>query len=432
MSDAETTELTNQNIIDAVREEGSIAAVARKAQLAPSTLKDRIAREGIKDEVEQARDEHTRALLADQEEDDEAEGIPEVEVLRQRLKDHERRQREQRQEDVAEERLYQRLEGAISRARVSYDPPTISDRERRDPHQFLALFSDTHAGEVVDAEATLGMNEYDWEVMMRRMQKFQKSIISYQRNRPYPIRVLNVALLGDMLSGDIHDELQITNDRTIDEAVVDLSFDISAWLEAFIPHFERINVIGVPGNHPRRARKPQAKLQHNNADWLLYRFIESRLESYKTENDEPIFSWNFPRSSYAVAQLAQDPDQRPGGWRFLFMHGDGIRTTMPGVPWGGVVRRVTTLEQQFSKAGMPIDYVALGHFHTVNALDGVGTKTFLNGSVKGVDEYSLNQFGSGRPPTQTLLTLHPRNGVTDLSYIDLEPTHPAADALRQP
>lgn len=330
------------------------------------------------------------------------------EILEQQVSELQSELKSTRKDTVLEERLFERFSQAIEVVEPRYVEPKVGEKDY-DPHEFVLLFSDTHAAEVVDRESTLGMNEYNWDIMLKRMAKIQKSVISYHRNRPYPVSKLTVALLGDMLSGDIHEELQITNDRTVEEAVVQLANDTARFLQGFVPYFPepgQIKVVGVPGNHPRRAKKPQAKLSQNNADWLMYRFVEALLK------DQPQFEFDFPRAHYATTMIADN-------YRLLITHGDGIRSTMPGVPWGGVVRRITTLEQQFQNANMPIDYFALGHFHTVNTLEGVGSDTFLNGSVKGLDEYSLHKFGSGRPPKQVLLTFHPRNGHTDTSNIDL-------------
>jgi hypothetical protein len=134
----------------------------------------------------------------------------------------------------------------------------------------------------------------------------------------------------------------------------------------------------------------------------------------------PRIGFAFKRGAYQTVTVA-------GRWRTLLMHGDGIRSTMPGVPWGGVVRRITTLEQQFSKAKQPIDFVELGHFHTANTLDGVQARTFLNGSVKGLDEYSLKQFGSGRDACQLLLAFNKRRGWTGTFPLDLQGVTPASE-----
>jgi len=340
--------------------------------------------------------------------------ISREEMLEQELNELRSATQKQRKMSVLEERILARLESGIEAAKPRYSPLSIP-KARHDEHEFALLFSDTHASEVVSREETLGMNEYDWCIMLDRMARLQRAVLSYQQNRPYPIRKLHVWMLGDMLSGDIHQELAETNDRTTEQAAVQFGLDSAAWLEGFVPHFKEISVAGVPGNHPRRTKKPSAKRAFNNADWTAYQVARIYLRQHKS------FQWEIPNAGMMTTTVAER-------WRVLLMHGDGIRSSMPGVPWGGVVRRITTLEQQFAKAKQPLDYVALGHFHTANALDGVGVKTFLNGSVKGLDEYSLKQFGSGRPPSQLLLTFHPRKGVTDVSYIDLEEVAPAAVA----
>ena len=344
------------------------------------------------------------------------EGVSREAMLVQEIAELRRSQRRLHQGSVMEERILKRLEEGIQSAKARYSPLAIPKSQRKlDQHEFVLLFSDTHASEVVSHEETLGMNEYDWSIMLARMARMQRSVLSYQAHRPYPVKKLNVFMLGDMLSGDIHHELAVTNDRSTEEAAVQFGLDSATWLEEFIPHFPEIHVAGVPGNHPRKTQKPQSKQAFNNGDWTAYNVAQT----YLRQNSS--ITWNIARAAYATAIVAER-------WRMLLMHGDGIRSTMPGVPWGGVVRRVTTLEQQFAKARQPLDYVALGHFHTANALDGVGVKTFLNGSVKGLDEYSLKQFGSGRPPSQLLLTFHPKQGVTDVSYIDLVDPAPMAVA----
>jgi len=342
--------------------------------------------------------------------------ISEAELLRRRNTELERVARKARQEDIETEGLIRRLEAVLPKTQAKYKAPAPKPRRQAaaadDQHEAILLFSDTHAGETVSREETLGLNEYDWGIMLERMARLQDRVLSFVAHRPYPIKKLHVWLLGDMLSGSIHEELAKTNEMADAQATVQFATDTAAWLQGFAEHFDSIDVAGVPGNHPRRTRKPSAKQAANNDDWIAYKIIELLLR-----NDER-YSFDFPAASFVMRTVAER-------WRFLIMHGDGIRSSMPGVPWGGVVRRITVLEQQFSAAKTPIDYVALGHFHTANAIDGVSVRTFLNGSTKGVDEYSLKAFGSGRAPTQLLLTCHPRRGITDISILDLEDHHPA-------
>ena len=344
--------------------------------------------------------------------------VDETETLKARVRELEGHLKKVREGEVAEERVVQRLEAAVERGglvRTSFAPVRIAKTRGVEGETELALLlSDTHASEVVRLEETEGMNAYDWTVMADRLRLLVDGVLSHREHHADKITKLHVWALGDMLSGDIHEELAITNDRPTADAVIDFGELFADLLEEFAGHFKSVAVTGVPGNHPRASKKPAAKMAHNNADWLTYRFTQALLKKH------PRIHFKFKRGAYKVTTVADR-------WRVLLMHGDGIRTTMPGVPWGGVVRRVTTLEQQFANAKQPLDFVTLGHFHSMNALDGVHTKTFMNGSVKGLDEWSLKQFGSGRPAAQLLLSFHKRNGWTGSYPIDLQSVTPAGE-----
>lgn len=331
------------------------------------------------------------------------EEVDEAEVLRARVKELEAHARAGRKVDVFEERVLAVFDSAIPARKPSYSPRTIPKQKPSDQHEFVLLWSDTHAGEVVSEVETNGLNAYDWKTMMVRHDRIREAVFSFQDNRPYPVSKLHVCALGDMLSGDIHDELVETNEFPLAEATIQFAEDGATWLESFLERFAEINVSGVVGNHPRAKRKPQAKQAFNNADWLAYHAMSRYLRS------QPAISWDIPRASAHPIIVARN-------WRCLLLHGDGIRSSMPGVPWGGVMRRVTSLSQQYATKGKPIDHYFLGHFHQGNIVN--QGQVVMNGSVKGVDEYSLKAFGGGGEPQQILLTFHPKRGLTDVSLID--------------
>lgn len=337
-------------------------------------------------------------------------------VLKAEVKQLRRRLNEFATGEAQEERVLQRIEAAAGEISPSWEhtPSPRPTRGRRTDQELILLWSDLHAAETVSLEETRGINEYNWGIMEDRMQAAQKAVFSHTDHFGFKVGRLTIAMLGDMLSGDIHEELKVTNDRPLAEAVVDLASAHVPWLLGFAKRFPKVRITGVPGNHPRATQKPQAKMAHNNADWLFYQFLAAMLKGHKQ------FEFHIDRGAYNVIEVADR-------WRMLLMHGDGIRSTMPGVPWGGVVRRVTSLESQFMVARQPLDFIALGHFHTQNALDGVATKTFTNGSVKGADEYSLKQYGSGRPAAQSLLSFHPKRGWTGSYPIELQPRQPGSE-----
>lgn len=341
-------------------------------------------------------------------------GVEELNLEHQ-LREARRRIRQLETGSVSDELFLRRLELAIAENRPRFEPVEFEPvKSERTEQEMVLLWSDLHAGEVVDLEATAGVNEYSWQIMLDRMADTQASVFSHAEHYGFNISRFVIAMLGDMLSGFIHDELTITNDRPVADALVDLAYDHAPLLTGYADYFGSVHCIGVPGNHPRMTQKPSYKEYYNNADWLFYKLLESILAN------DPRITFEIPRSAWAISTIADR-------WRVLLMHGDGIRSTMPGVPWGGVLRRITTIEAQMLKARTPLDFVFMGHFHSQNVLDGVNAQTFTNGSVKGPDEYSLAKFGSGQDASQTLLTFHPKRGWTGQYAVNLQGTMPASE-----
>lgn len=335
------------------------------------------------------------------------------EILEQRVKELETRDRQVRKQNVFEERVLRVLKESVESREPKYSPRAIKKRVSPDEeHEFALLWSDLHAGETVSQEETNGINGYDWEVMLRRHDKLRESLFSYLDNRPFPVSRLHVWALGDMLSGNIHEELSETNEIPLAEATVQAGLDFSVWMESLLERFNEIKFSGVVGNHPRAHQKPRAKQSFDNGDWIMYHTMRLALRKY-------------PQIEFDIPKAAAHPVTVAKNWRAMLWHGDGVRSSMPGVPWGGVMRRVAALQNQYTTAGMPIDIFCCGHFHTANVVEGSAGRVAMNGSVKGVDEYSLKAFGSGAPARQVLLCFHPRHGLTDVSFIDLQEVKPA-------
>lgn len=328
--------------------------------------------------------------------------VSEEEILRARVRELEHDYTSRRRREVFDERLIRAIQSSCQAKKPTLSFSPAAKPRKRDAHEFVLLWSDTHAAEVVSREETNGLNEYDWSIMLQRHQKITEAVASFAEHRGYPIRKLHVLALGDMLSGNIHDELAETNSMPLAEATVQAGLDFAEWLEQFIPLFPEITFAGITGNHPRAHQKPRAKQRFDNADWTMYQVMRQRLSKTKIWFDVP----KAPKWPVVVC-----------GQRILMFHGDGIRSTMPGVPWGGVMRRVNALQNEYSAGGMAIDHFACGHFHQANVVQ--GGRVLMNGSVKGVDEYSLSAFGGGETPKQLLATFHPERGLTDISVLDL-------------
>lgn len=307
---------------------------------------------------------------------------------------------------VRNARLEMILERMIPKAEQQYAPPPPAKADKKfTEHEFVLMWSDLHAAEIVNAEQMGGVNEYDWGVMLQRHDKMVAALESFKNHRPYPVHTLHIAGLGDMVTGDIHDELRVTNEMVVMESALQLGLDGAAFIERLVPLFDRITFDGIVGNHGRTQKKPQMKNQHDNFDWMVYKLIELRLANY------PSVEVRVPKAPFTSFTVLDK-------FRCFCFHGDGITTNMPGIPWGGVQRRSRELERQFEPVMGKIDHFLLGHFHQPNVVD--NRRIIVNGSVKGPDEYSIKRYGAGSPASQNLLTFHPERGLTDVSYLDLQ------------
>lgn len=326
------------------------------------------------------------------------------EMLEQEVRELRRRAKQTRDMDVLDERLLDLVRETVSPLRPRYSAPKLDRSRGKTPHRFVLQWSDLHACEVVDREQMNGLNAFDWDVMLKRHERLATSLLSYKDNRPYAVEGLHVFALGDMLTGDIHDELRVTNEKVLTEGTFQLALDMAAWLEELVPEFPEIRVSCVFGNHGRRSKKPSFKSAYDNWDWLFYQTLALALRSY------PSVTFEISKAAHLAVEVYDR--------RFLLWHGDGVQSNMPGVPWGGIQRRTKELSDTYARLGRPIDHFAVGHYHEPNSV--FGGRILMNGSVKGQDEYSLARFGGGHPAMQYLHTFHPRRGLTDSSRLDLD------------
>lgn len=328
----------------------------------------------------------------------------EEEVSREEILEHEVRELRrvmgrERKGDVHAERVTQAIVEAVGTYRSPGAPrpprkPRGSDAAH---HRGLLCLSDFHGGEVVDPAVINGLNTYDWQIMLDRVEELKTGVVSHIRNGP-PLTGLDVLFVGDMCSGANHDEITITNELPLAEQAVKMGSlqakivrDIATALEL------DVRCGGVEGNHPRLTKAPAAKMPHNNGDWIANMIAAQAL-------DEHGIPFEVGRGSMLW---------RIAGRVIYVWHGDGIRSSMPGVPWGGVMRRTNQIQATFPHR---IDHFLHGHFHQANVVQ--GGRLIGNGALKGTDEWVTKNFGGGDGPTQLLLTFDERHEwMTGVSYL---------------
>jgi hypothetical protein len=260
------------------------------------------------------------------------------------------------------------------------------------------FLSDLHWGEVVHPAQINGVNKFNLEIAHKRLDALAEravrllSIISPKMD--YPGLVL--ALGGDMVSGDIHEELSATNEIEIMPVVVDLFGELAGLIGGLADRFGRVFVPCVTGNHGRNTYKIRAKgRNHTSFDWLIYCFLAK----------------HFERDKRVTFLIPDGPDAyyKVFNHRYLLTHGDQFRggDGMIGA-LGPIIRGDHKKRSRNAQIDMAYDTMVIGHWHQYIHL----SRLIVNGSLKGYDEYAYsNNFGF-EPPQQALWLTHPKYGIT--------------------
>lgn len=277
--------------------------------------------------------------------------------------------------------------------------PSSSGREESLPGVPVLFGSDWHWGEVVKPSEIGGVNEYNLDIARARLVTLIDTTIdlltNHMVNPKYPGIVF--ALGGDMVSGNIHEELSETNDAPIMPVVLDLVDHLYIAINRLKEVFGRVFLPCVAGNHGRSTKKIRAKeFNFNSYDWLIYQQLD-RLFA-----DDPDVIFYIPDGTDALVNIA--------GHKYLFTHGNQFRSfgdSMIGA-LGPVVRGDHKKRGRNAQVGQEYDTLVLGHFHQLMQMK----RVIMNGSLIGYNEYAYtNNFGY-EPPQQALWLSHPVHGIT--------------------
>ncbi len=265
----------------------------------------------------------------------------------------------------------------------------------------VAMLSDTHWDEVVNMNEVAGINKYDRRIAEMRLKKFVDKTIAlgrdYVAGGPVEIDSLVLLLGGDMVSGDIHEELTESNEGTMLETVVHWTGQLQATVETLADHYGKVHVACVVGNHGRRTRKSRAKRRvRDNFDWMIYQSVAMMMK-----NDDRV-TWQVPESASTLVRVHRTT--------ILLTHGDMARG---GGGTGGVITVIKRLGLRLNaNPQTKHDILCMGHFHQLILAPSAGW--VLNGSPKGVDEYAATSgFEVHEQDTaQAFFLVTPEHGVT--------------------
>ena len=286
---------------------------------------------------------------------------------------------------------------AAVRSLPAKSPFIASPRARHQQKPVAATIlglADWHFGEVVDPKAIRGYNGYNVAILTQRMEALRDRFIRTTEalRGGYDIRELVILYLGDMVSGDIHQELALTNEYPMPQQAV-LAGDFLAWfVRELVGAFERLTVHYLStGNHGRLSAKPQYKRAGlDNWEWVSGAVAQRALAGQS----------NVTFTIHDEVRPKVDIFGRP----CLLEHGDGYMSSL-GTPHYAIQRGIGREAWKAMYHKDSFRYLFMGHHHHRAQLeDGA---VWIVGSPKGLCEFShKKQLLSAPSQTSWLVGKH--------------------------
>jgi transposase-like protein len=319
-------------------------------------------------------------------------------LRRQLAEEQARRKAAEHEADVAEKRsalVHHMLTAQTPGELPPVNPtgPRTKGRTRAIP---VLLCSDWHVEETVDPATIHGANEYSLDIARERIERMFRgfAFLVGEWSHGWDVREAVVAVLGDLISGYIHDELVEGNSLSPTEAIIFaqqlLERGLRYLLEA-CPGLTRIVVPCCCGNHGRTTVKSRvATVTRNSFEWLMYRTLQERFAH------ESRLQFHVADGAMLYLPVA--------GQTLRLMHGDQVRYA-GGV--GGLsipLRKAVDAWDSFRRA----DLTCLGHYHQL-ADYGFAVS---NGSAIGYGPYAEFVKGRWESPKQAAFLLDEERGLS--------------------
>lgn len=291
---------------------------------------------------------------------------------------------------------------------VVYKPSTSKSGSKVEA---VMQITDSHMGSVQEPDEIEGFNAYGPEICRARQldyaTRFCKNVDRQRLSQT--INKCNVLVTGDLISGDIHQELQVTNAFPAPVQVVEAAKVLAEQLTIVCQNFDEVVVHFIAAdNHGRLTRKPQAKQEGlNSFNYLVGILAQAYTKKF------PNLEFNvYPMHEKVVTCLNRN---------YLITHGHGIKAWM-GVPWYSVERKIgkeaqarmqLIMDQKLKMAEIGFHKFIFAHYHT--PIDTVMYS--CSGSVQGTDAYD-HQAGRYAAPSQAAWLIHEK--FKEFGRIDFE------------
>jgi len=257
---------------------------------------------------------------------------------------------------------------------------------------FLVM-SDWHIDETVKPGTVNGMNEMNERIADERIQNFFNNSIALLKMAGATTKINKVvlAMLGDFISGSIHDELMEANWCRPIEAVIWVEERLVAGIKLMLKEtdFDFLAICHT-GNHSRITKKKHIGTQTGNStETLLYYHLKSRFK------DEPRIDFVIAEGYLTYLEI--------GNKTIRLHHGDGFRYNGGvGDIYPGAYRWIGK-----SNGSRHADLDVFGHHHGYRN----GGNFICNDSLIGYTAYAAERGFTFRRPSQRFFMYTKRGEV---------------------
>lgn len=260
----------------------------------------------------------------------------------------------------------------------------------------FAIASDWHIEEQVRPEKVNGLNVFNLEIAKQRSEEFFQNTVRLLKKEQKDVKIntLVLALLGDFISSNIHEELLENCLLRPAEAIIFAEELLASGIEYILKHTEvKLIIPCCVGNHTRITRKVHISTEQGNSlETIMYAHLSRYFEKEK-------------RVKFIIAQGYHQYLTVFDNYTIRFHHGHAMRFA-GGV--GGIyipARKAIAQWQKIKYANLDV----FGHFHNYK-ID--GDLFVLNGSLIGYNAFAVAIAADYERPRQAFFLVDKKRGKT--------------------
>lgn len=216
----------------------------------------------------------------------------------------------------------------------------------------IFVVTDWHCEERIDGHTINGLNEFNLDIASQRIKSCTSRFLSLLDSvRGFSnIKRVAVAVLGDMITGHLHDDQKESNYLSPTEALMFARDHLHSVIDTVRAEadVEAVDVYSCWGNHGRTSPKPRvATGSKQSYEWLLYEWMKKDYESV------PNVSWKNTDGYFNLAEIE--------GKRVRFHHGDSLKYN--GGVGGITIPVIKAISKWDESPHLRADLDVFGHWH---------------------------------------------------------------------